>query len=156
MQTIQMNWAGGLKFTGVSAFGLPITTDVAAEAGGEASGYRPSELLLFAVASCTGVDVVRILAKQRQELTSLEIEVIGTNGDTYPKPYHTVEIKYRATGRNLDPEKLRQAIALSEEKYCMVSQTLKFETNIKTSFEIVPAPDESNSSYRGLIEHRKG
>lgn len=156
MQKIKMSWGGGMKFTGISAFGHTIVTDVSKEAGGEASGYKPSELLLYAVAGCTGVDVVRILAKQRQELTGLEIEVTGVNPDTYPKPYQTVVIKYRFTGVNLDPEKVKQAIALSEEKYCMVSQTLKEETRVETSFEILDASVESNPAHHGLIEHRKG
>ena len=41
----------------------------------EGIGMKPSEMLLVALASCTAVDVVEILAKKRQELTGLEIGV---------------------------------------------------------------------------------
>lgn len=138
MVTAKLNWTGGKRFEGTSAFGHPIVTDTTKAAGGEESGYKPSELLLYAVAGCTGVDIVGILQKQRQELTSLEVEVIGTQPDDYPKPYHAVAITYRARGRNLDPRKVAQAVELSMTKYCMVSLTVKQETRVTTTIEILP------------------
>lgn len=138
MISIKMNWAGGLKFTGQSAFGHTITTDASLEAGGESAGYKPSELVLFGVAGCTGIDVVRILKKQHQNLSSLEIQVTGHYPDDYPKPFQHVEVKYIARGKDLDANKLAGAIALSEEKYCMVSQTLQREVKVNTSYEVLP------------------
>lgn len=148
--TLKMSWAGGLKFTGQSAFGHTLVTDGSKEAGGEAEGYKPSELVLFGLAGCTGIDVVRILAKQHQELASLDIEVTGHQPETLPRPFHTVEVSYFARGNNLDPNKLEQAIALSEEKYCMVSQSLRHEVKVTTAFEILPDSDESNSCCESL------
>lgn len=138
MTTIKMNWAGGLKFKGTSTFGHEIITDAALASGGEEAGYKPSELLLFGLAGCTGMDVVRILEKQKQDLSGLEIEVTGHTAETYPRPFHTVEVKFRAHGKNLDPDKLARAIELSEEKYCMVGQTIQNAGKVLTSYEIVP------------------
>lgn len=138
MVTAKLNWTGGKRFEGTSVFGHTIVTDTTKASGGEESGYKPSELLLYAVAGCTGVDVVGILQKQRQELTSLEIEVIGSQPEESPKPYHTVEIKYRARGKNLDPRRVAQAVELSMTKYCMVSLTVKQETRVTTAIEILP------------------
>ncbi len=137
--TTKIAWAGGLAFEGTSTFGHKIRTDVKREAGGEESGHRPTELLLYAIASCTGVDIVNILRKQRQDLTGLEIEVIGTQRDEYPKAFVHIEIKYTAHGNNLDPAKVAQAIELSESKYCSVSETVRRETHIETKFDILPA-----------------
>ncbi|MEW6051943.1 MAG: OsmC family protein [Candidatus Zixiibacteriota bacterium] len=137
MVTARMSWTGGKRFEGKSVFGHTIVTDTAKESGGQESGYKPTELLLYAIAGCTGVDVVGILQKQRQELTALEIEVVGHQPDTYPKPYHTVEIKYRARGKNLDSQKVTQAVELSMEKYCSVSQTVKCETKVTTAVEVI-------------------
>ena len=137
MISAKMNWGGGIKFEGTGAFGHKIITDGAKKAGGEESGYKPTELLLFGIAGCTGIDIVRILKKMRQELTSLEIEVIGHHNEEYPKPFHTVEIKFVLKGTNLDPAKVAQAIELSESKYCMVSQTVTNPGKVTTSFEIV-------------------
>ena len=136
MLTAKMNWAGGIRFEGTSAYGHKIVTDGAKGAGGEESGYKATELLLFSIAGCTGVDVVNILGKMKQELTSLKIEVIGRHAEDYPKPFHTVEIKYVLTGYDLDPSKVAKAIELSDSKYCMVSQTVSNPGKVVTSFEI--------------------
>jgi len=132
----RMQWSGGLKFTGKSAFGIEITTDGSRKAGGDEEGYKPTELLLFGIAGCTGIDVVRILEKQRQCLTGLEIEVTAHQNDEYPKPFHTVEVNYIAKGKNLDPARVAKAIELSESKYCVVSQTVQFPGKVKVSYEI--------------------
>ncbi len=136
MLTAKMKWAGGLKFEGTSAYGHKIATDGSKEAGGQEEGFKATELLLFGIAGCTGIDVVRILEKQRQELTSLEIELIAHNQDEYPKPFHTIEVRYIASGADLDEKKLARAIELSESKYCVVSQTVQRETKVITSYRI--------------------
>ena len=135
--TASMRWKGGTQFEGKSIFGHTLTTDISAKAGGDEAGPRPTELLFWGIASCTGVDVVRILQKQRQELTGLEIVVTGEQPDDYPKPFQNIRIRYRFYGHALDPVKLQQAVELSESKYCSVSQTVRRETNISTSIEII-------------------
>ena len=135
MLSIKMDWAGGLKFEGTTEWGHKIVTDGSKAGGGEESGYKPTELMFYGLAACTGVDIVRILQKQRQDLTSLAIEIIAHHGEDYPKPFHTVEMKFIVTGK-VDPKKLAKAIELSEEKYCMVGQTIARETKITSSFEI--------------------
>jgi putative redox protein len=138
MVTAKMTWAGGLKFEGTSVFGHKIATDGSKEVGGNEDGFKPTELLLYGVAGCTGIDVVKILEKQRQQLTSLEIELTAHQSDSYPKPFHTIEVKYIATGPDLDEKKLAKAIELSESKYCVVSQTIQREAKVVTSYEIKP------------------
>ena len=137
MLEVKMLWAGGLKFEGDSVFGHKMVTDGSKEAGGTEAGFKPPELLLYGIAGCTGIDVVRILEKQRQKLTSLEIRVTAHHNEEYPMPFHTFEIKYIAKGENLSEQKLAQAIELSESKYCMVSQTMQSEAKVSSSFEII-------------------
>ncbi len=138
MVTAKMKWTGGLKFEGRSAFGHTIVTDGARKSGGEEAGYDSTELLLFGIAGCTGIDVVHIMEKQRQRLTALEIEVVAHQDEKYPKPFHTVEVKYIARGENLDEKKLAKAIELSESKYCVVSQTVQNQGKVITSYQILP------------------
>jgi putative redox protein len=133
----KVKWSGGIRFEGISQFGLPIATDGSVEAGGTENGYKPTEMVLFGVAGCTGIDIVRILNKMRQEITGVEIEVKAFHPDEYPKPFSRIEIKYIFTGRNLEKDKIEKAINLSDEKYCMVSQTLKGMAKIITSYEII-------------------
>lgn len=125
MVEAKVKWTGGLRFEGKSAFGHAIATDGAKAAGGNENGYKPTELVMYAVAGCTGIDIIRILEKMRQEVTAFEIEVKGFHPDEYPKPFNRIEIKYVFHGKNLDAKKIEKAISLSKDKYCMVSQSLK-------------------------------
>lgn len=134
---IEMNWAGGMKFESTSAFGHHIATDTAEEHGGQSDGYKPTELILYGIAGCAGVDVIRLMKKQRQEITNLKIEVIAHQQDDYPKPFHTFEVKFIATGKNLEEKRLKKAINMSEDKYCVVSQTMKEIAEITSSYEII-------------------
>ncbi len=137
MVTAKMIWSGGLRFEGTSAFGHTIATDARKSEGAQEPGYKPTELMFFGLAGCAGVDVVNIMGKMRQKLTSLEIEVVAHQNDDYPKPFHTFEVKYIAHGKNIDPKKLAKAIELSESKYCVVSQTLQEKAKVTTSYEVV-------------------
>lgn len=100
-------------------------------------GFRPAQLVLMGLAGCTGMDVVSILDKKRQDLTEIEIEIIGHQPDNYPKPYETIEVKFTVKGNNINPDDVARAISLSESKYCIVSQTLQTEVEVKSSFEVV-------------------
>jgi len=132
-----MDWAGGIAFEGKSEFGHTVRTDSARRVGGEESGPMPTELVLFGIAGCTGVDVVRIMEKARQPLESLSIVVQADQNDEYPKPFHTVRIHFKAKGKGISEKRLAKAIELSEEKYCVVSQTIARPAKVSTSYEIV-------------------
>ncbi len=137
MVEAKLKWVGGRRFEGVSTWGFPIATDISKNSGGAESGYRPTELLMFALAGCTGVDVVNILEKMRQKITSVEVTVTGQQPESFPKPFNHIEVKYLFRGENLDREKVRQAVELSEGKYCSVSQTLAGVAKIVSTIEIV-------------------
>ncbi|UCD93887.1 MAG: OsmC family protein [Candidatus Zixiibacteriota bacterium] len=137
MVEAKVKWVGGIKFDGVSSFGLPISTDGSKKAGGSEKGYKPTELVFFGLAGCTGVDVVKILEKMGQKLTGLEIEVKAYQPDEFPKPFNKIEVKYIFKGKDLDKSRIEQAINLSEEKYCAVSLSLKGIAIVNSSYEIV-------------------
>lgn len=134
---VSMAWKDGLRFEATNPWGHTIVTDAARDAGGDESGFKPTELLLYGIAGCTGIDIVRILEKKRQRLTSLEIRVEADQGESYPRPFHDVRVHYVATGEDLDEKALASAIELSEGKYCVVSQTVQEPTKVTTSYEIV-------------------
>lgn len=94
----------------------------------------PMETILMAVASCSGIDMVNILKKQRQEITDLSAEVVGERIDVdEAKPFKTILVSFKLEG-NLDPKKVERAAALSFEKYCSVSKTL--EPNVTVNYEV--------------------
>jgi putative redox protein len=133
----KMKWIGGLQFEGTTVYGKKIVTDSSRETGGQEDGFSPSELVLFGLAGCTGIDVLLVMQKQKQKITSMEIELVAHQNEDYPRPFNTIEVKFIVKGENIDERKLFQAIELSQNKYCVVSQTLKNNTKIKSSYEIV-------------------
>jgi putative redox protein len=99
-----------------------------------AKGVSPMESVLMAVAGCSGIDVVSILKKQRQEITGFKAEV---EGERIPvddaKPFKSIKVKFFLEG-NMDPKKALKAAQLSFEKYCSVSKTL--EPKVEIGYEV--------------------
>ena len=100
----------------------------------DAKGVSPMESILMAVASCSGIDIVAILKKQRQEIVdfSAEVEAERIQKDE-TKPFSKIEIKYFLTG-TIDQQKAKKAAELSFEKYCSVSKSL--DNTIEISYSV--------------------
>lgn len=93
--------------------------------GADAEGASPMELVLMGVAGCSAIDVVSILKKQRQEITSYTAEVVGDRVEVDgAKPFKDIHVVISLEG-NITPEKAKRAAQLSFEKYCSVSKTLE-------------------------------
>jgi len=95
------------------------------------------ELLLIALGSCTGVDVISILKKKRQKVTDYRIEVSGERREDFPRSYTRLNVKHVVRGRHLSEQAVARAIQLSDQKYCSVAATLRGTAEIVTSYEIV-------------------
>lgn len=102
-------------------------------------GVKPSDLLSMALIGCSSYDVVEILQKQRQDLHQLKVTAESVQDETPPWRFRKIHIHYQAVGKNIDSEKLRKAIQISEEKYCSVYATLKDAIEITHDFEVVEA-----------------
>lgn len=100
-------------------------------------GVKPSDLMAMALIGCSSYDVVEILQKQRQDLRELKVTAESVQDDDPPWRFRKIHIHYRAIGRNIDPEKLRKAIEISEEKYCSIYATLKDVIEITHDYETV-------------------
>jgi putative redox protein len=101
------------------------------------SAPTPMELLLVALGSCTGVDVISILRKKRQAVSAYRVEVQGERRDEHPRSYKRMKVHHIVIGRNISEQSVAQAIQLSEEKYCSVAATLRPTAEIVSSFEII-------------------
>lgn len=99
-----------------------------------ARGVSPMESVLMAVASCSGIDIVSILKKQRQQLTNFSAEVEGDRvQEGEAKPFKTINVKFFIEGE-VDVTKAKRATELSFEKYCSVSKTL--EPKVTVTYEV--------------------
>lgn len=135
-------WEEGFRFRSSDAFGHTLVLDAPISPGAPFEGFKPAHALLAALASCSGIDVVSILKKQRQQLTGLEINVSGYQRPEPPTPYEEISVEYVLRGVGLDEDKVRRAIALSREKYCTVEATVRGMAKVTSSFRIV---DEKSS-----------
>jgi putative redox protein len=126
--------AGKDFFIGITPSGHTVTLDTNHDRG---TAPTPMELLLIALGSCTAVDVVGILEKKREQVTSYRVEVSGERRDEHPRSYKRMEVRHIVTGRNISAKAVAQAIELSETKYCSVAATLRPTAEIVSSFEII-------------------
>jgi putative redox protein len=133
MGTATVKWIQGKQFIGVDS----TRHSVVLSTPDEGIGIKPSDLLLIAVASCSAVDVVEILAKKRMPLTHLEISSSGEQDQDPPWTFRKIHMHYKIGGKNLTEKDVAQAIRLSEEKYCSVAATVRATAEIITDFELL-------------------
>jgi len=114
--------------------GHPVVMDALPEVGGSDQGARPKELMLAALAGCTGMDVVSILKKMRVPFTGVNIRVEADVTEEHPKHYERMHIIYEFSGENLPMEQLKKAVELSQDRYCGVS--FVYKKAMPVSYEI--------------------
>ena len=124
-------WKSGTAFDIVAGSGGSLTSD-----GDSKAGPSPMEMLLAALAGCTGADVIDILRKKRQDVTRLEIRVLGDRPETHPRVFTNIQVQFIVTGHAVSPEAVKRAIELSEGKYCSVSAMLCRTAKITFDFEV--------------------
>ena len=102
-----------------------------------AGNIGASDLLTMSLIGCSAYDVIEILGKQRQKLNQLNVSAEAQQDETPPWKFKKIHIRYQAIGMGLDPDKVKKAIQLSEEKYCSVYATLKDVIDISHEVEVV-------------------
>ena len=110
----EVTWIEEMRFVGQGGNSPAVVID-SAEGGG---GAGPMQLVLMGTAGCTAMDVISILKKKRMAVSGFKIFISGERAEDYPQRYTDIHIEYVIYGTNLKPEGIRQAIDLSEKKYC--------------------------------------
>ena len=146
MGTTTVKWVSGKQFIGIDS----TKHSVVLSTPDEGVGIKPSELLLIAVASCTGVDIVEILAKKRMPVNQLEIQCSGEQDQDPPWTFHKIHLRYIVGGRNLTEQAVAQAIQLSEEKYCSVAATVQATAAITTEYELLEAVEPVGQNWQSF------
>ncbi len=103
--------------------------------GDPSKGVGPMALLLVAAGTCSAIDILSILQKQKQEIKSFTIAVESEKIDkgTFGV-WENIHITYSLSGR-VELSKARNAAALSLEKYCSVSKALEYSSKI--TFDVI-------------------
>jgi putative redox protein len=135
MAGIRAKWTGGQQFLFADEAGHVVVTDP------DGQGFKPPNLLLVSLVGCAGVDVVRILEKKRKTITSIEVSVNMHNIPDPPWTIEKIEVEWVVKGPNLTEKAVRDAVRLSENKYCSVSASLKSE--LVTTVRVLTGDEES-------------
>jgi putative redox protein len=124
-------WKHDNVFQATAENGNTITLDAD---DAHAHGPSPMEVVLMGLCSCTSVDVVEILRKKRQNLTSLRVTAKAERADTPPRVFTRILLTYAVRG-TLSRKAVEDAVSLSKNKYCSVSKML--EKAAPVEYEIV-------------------
>lgn len=141
MREVTINWnhAGAMRLESTDPNGFKITMDAPPDVGGDSQGVSPKTLLLMSLGGCTGMDVLSILRKMRQDVTDYHLEIKGWEHDEHPKKFDRILIEHVVSGHNLNKEMIDKAVKLSHEKYCGVSASLAGAVQIEVSSRLIEA-----------------
>src|SRR6266705_5563390 len=135
--TAQVKLESGMRFDAASGSGHHVTLDASEQDGGQDTGFRPMELLLVGLGGCTGMDVISILRKKRQQVTGYEVHVTGIRAEENPMVFVEITVEHIITGHHIQPETVARAIQLSEERYCGAGAMLGKVAHLRHTFHIV-------------------
>lgn len=100
------------------------TIDTQTATGGGDQGPTPKELLLTAVAGCTGMDIVGLLKKSKIEATRLEVISEGETTKEHPKVFTEIKLAFIVEGPSALRQPLIDAVHKSQTLFCGVSAML--------------------------------
>ncbi|MFA6164997.1 MAG: OsmC family protein [Gemmatimonadaceae bacterium] len=116
---VRIAWAGEHRFDAGRPGGPQVRIDASAQ-----TGPGPVDSLLIGLGTCTGVDVVDILAKRRTPVTAFNIEVQGERRETSPRRILKAHLIFHIDGPGIEREQAERAVELSVTKYCSVRDSL--------------------------------
>lgn len=130
---VSLRWSGsGLEFEGGAAEGQQIVLD-----GNGRAGVSPVQALGLSLAGCMASDVVLILQKGRVAFEQLAVDLAADRRSEPPRYITRIVVTFSARGMDrTDEDKLRRAVALSQETYCSVLHTLRSDIEVRTEIGV--------------------
>ncbi len=126
-----------MVFEGLTESGHSVPLDANETVGGHNRGPRPMEVLLVGLGGCTGMDVISILRKMRQEVTDYEVRVEGTRAEEHPKVYTEITVEHVVKGVGLSIDSVRKAVDLSAHRYCPASAMFSKAARVTHRYRVV-------------------
>ena len=117
---VTTTWKNKMLLESDNPLGKNLLMESGPDFGGSNQGLSPKALMLSSLGGCTGLDVLSLLKKIRVEIEDFKVIVNGELTEEHPKYYDKVSIDYYFTGTDLNEEKIKKAVSLSEERYCGV------------------------------------
>ncbi|HET6512224.1 MAG TPA: OsmC family protein [Candidatus Kapabacteria bacterium] len=115
----------GVRSIGRNEHGHESVFDTSVKGGGFASAPSPVEHMLEAAGACMIMDIVPMLQKRKKNVIGMSVELTGSRREEHPRIFTSVHMNIRLTSPDVTKEELDMCIALSDEKYCTITNTLK-------------------------------
>ena len=135
--TVTGRLQAGMRFDIETGSGHHVPLDAAEHNGGQNSAPQPMEMLLVGLAGCAAMDIIAIVRKKRQNITAYEVRIQGGRTEEYPKVFVEITVEHIFTGHGINPNAVKRAIDLTEDRYCGASATLRGTATITHSFQII-------------------
>ena len=137
--TLYATLTTGTHFEVETASSHHLVLDTTSQEKEQTIAPSPMETLLAALAGCSGISMLSILRKKRQDITHYEVHVSGTQAETYPHVFTEIRVEHILTGHSLQEKAVWRALQLTEERYCSVSVMLSKATALTQTFHIIEA-----------------
>ena len=140
---------GDLHFIAHTRSGHDVHLDSSVDPSAPLAGITPMELQLVTLAGCTGMDVISILRKMRQDVTSYDLRLSGERVETHPRVYTSILLTHAFAGSSISEQSVRRAIELSMTRYCPVFAMLHPTVAIRERYDITDPG--TNSTIEGEV-----
>ncbi|MFN8206801.1 MAG: OsmC family protein [Bacteroidales bacterium] len=130
-----LNWVENLHFQ-ANIDGFTLDVDSITEENENGAGPRPKPLLLASLGGCTAMDVISILKKMKSDISTFKMHVEAEIAEEHPKKFTGITLTYEIAGKDVKPENVKKAVALSIERYCGVYATLILALPIKANIRL--------------------
>ena len=108
-------------------------------ADADLAGITPLKTLLASLAGCSGNALAVLLAKMRQPVSGIEVDVRAVRRDAHPTVYTEIALEFLVRGDGVDPAAVERAVAAAEEQICPVWAMLKPGTPIVATCRVLQA-----------------
>lgn len=135
----------GMSFGASADSGYSVALGAGEAVGGADDGLRPMELMLISLAGCTAMDVISILRKKRQQVSSFRVDVQAERATEHPKVFTDILLTYHVSGKAVEEEAVARSIELSLTTYCPAHAMLSQAVTIRHRYEISEAQASDSS-----------
>jgi putative redox protein len=147
--TATVDLLDGMAFRATTGTQHALVMDAAPEVGGGNLGPRPMEMLLVGLGGCTGMDVISILRKMRQDVTDYQIRLHGERAVDHPRIFAAIGVEHVVRGRAVSAEAVKRAVELSATRYCSAAAMLGRVAHIEETYRIID--DTSGQEQSGSL-----
>ena len=133
---VSTQWKGNLQFESDNPNGMTVMTDNSPEEGQKANGLGPKAMMLASLAGCSGLDVIMILEKMKEEVEDFKMVTTAEQTYEHPRYYKKVHVDYHFYGKKLNEKKIKKAVTLSVEKYCGVMEMFRHFAEVTTKIHL--------------------